>query len=59
MILPEAYYGLWLGEEGAEDVAAASLLMPVAASQTELYPVTGKVGNPRFNTAECMEPATA
>jgi len=57
VILPEESYGLWLGEESAESPAVASLLRPVSAEQTELYPVTGKVGNPRFNTPECMEPA--
>jgi putative SOS response-associated peptidase YedK len=56
VILPEERYGLWLGEEYAESNDMASLLRPFSADGMDLYPVTGKVGNPRFNTPECMEP---
>jgi len=54
--LPEEQYGLWLGEGKAEAPDVSSLLRSFSSRKMELYPVTGKVGNPRFNEPECMEP---
>ena len=59
VILPEDRYGLWLGEEKAEPAAITALLTPFPSEMMDLYPVTGKVGNPRFNTPECIEPVNA
>ncbi len=59
VILHEADYGRWLGEDAADAETLKSLLRPYPDQAMELYPVTRKVGNPRFNSPECIEPVAA
>lgn len=57
VILSPADYARWLGEETADTDTLLSFLHPFADQELELYPVTAKVGNPRFNEPECVKPA--
>lgn len=59
VILREDDYGRWLGEEAANAETLKSLLRPYPDQEMEFYPVTRKVGNPRFNSPECLEPIAA
>jgi putative SOS response-associated peptidase YedK len=59
VILREEDYARWLGEEAADPEVLKALLRPYPDTEMELYPVTRKVGNPRFNSPECMEPVAA
>lgn len=56
VILPPASYETWLDPEFDQIEALNSLMAPYDAAAMQMYPVTTKVGNPRYDSAENVVP---
>lgn len=56
VILPRASYETWLDPEFDQIEALNSLMAPYDAAAMQMYPVTTKVGNPRYDSAENVVP---
>jgi putative SOS response-associated peptidase YedK len=55
-ILKRELYSDWLSKEEQSPEILCGMLKPYDANQMEAFPVTRKVGNPRFESPECILP---
>lgn len=56
VILPPESYDTWLDPEFDQIDALNALMVPFDAATMQMYPVTTKVGNPRYDSAENVVP---
>jgi putative SOS response-associated peptidase YedK len=56
VVLPESRIQAWLTEPLESVSCPNGILASVLAEPLEAYPVTTKMSNPRFDSAECVEP---
>ena len=56
VILQPSDFALWLDPETSDAGQLKSLLKPYPEQQTDLYPVSRRVNNPRNDDAGCIEP---
>ena len=56
VILQPSDFALWLDPETSDAGQLKSLLKPYPDQQTDLYPVSRHVNNPRNDDAECIKP---
>jgi putative SOS response-associated peptidase YedK len=56
VILPPAAYDLWLDPTIHEVERIQGVLVPYAAKEMTVYPVSPRVNNPAYDTPECLAP---
>ena len=57
LLLNADQWDAWLANDNLDPKELMPLLGPVTPAALEMYPVSRKVGNPRFNSPECMQRA--